>query len=227
MQEIKYEYVLILAKLLLKGAKDNFVKFTSTDIGIEINKSQQAASKIILDLQELKYVERVKKGHSYLIRVTEEGLESVKKMSDFFNMALYSLPENINFNGVLVSGMGEGKYYMSLEGYRKQFLRRIGYIPFPGTLNIKLIDSLSLQNRAKIESFRYQLIDGFHDSERTYGWVKCYPVIINGNKNIRSDLLILERTHHDKNMLEIISPANIKKVLRLKNGNNVKVTMQN
>jgi riboflavin kinase, archaea type len=227
MQEIKYEYVLTLAKLLLKGAKDNFIKFTSTDIGIEINKSQQAASKIILDLQELKYVERVKKGHSYLIRVTEEGLESVKKMSDFFNMALYSLPENINFNGVLVSGMGEGKYYMSLEGYREQFVRRIGYIPFPGTLNIKLIDSLSLENRAKIESFRYQLIDGFHDSERTYGWVKCYPVIINGNKNIRSDLLILERTHHDKNMLEIISPANIKKVLRLKNGNNVKVTMQN
>jgi riboflavin kinase len=227
MQEIKCEYVLTLAKLLLKGAKDNFVKFTSTDIGIEINKSQQAASKIILDLQELKYIERVKKGHSYLIRVTEEGLESVKKMSDFFNMALYSLPENINFNGVLVSGMGEGKYYMSLEGYRKQFLRRIGYIPFPGTLNIKLIDSLSLENRAKIESFCYQLIDGFHDSERTYGWVKCYPVIINDNKNIRSDLLILERTHHDKNMLEIISPANIKKVLRLKNGNNVKVTMQN
>ena len=112
MQEIKYEYVLTLAKLLLKGAKDNFVKFTSTDIGIEINKSQQAASKIILELQELKYVERVKKGHSYLIRVTEEGLESVKKMSDFFNMALYSLPENIHFNGVLVSGMGEGKYYM-------------------------------------------------------------------------------------------------------------------
>jgi riboflavin kinase, archaea type len=227
MQEIKYEYVLTLAKLLLKGAKDNFVKFTSTDIGIEINKSQQTASKIILDLQELKYVERVKKGHSYLIRVTEEGLESVRKMSDFFNMALYSLPENINFNGVLVSGMGEGKYYMSLEGYRKQFLRRIGYIPFPGTLNIKLIDSLSLENRAKIESFRYQLIDGFHDSERTYGWVKCYPVIINGNKNIRLDLLILERTHHDKNMLEIISPINIKKVLRLKNGNNVKISMRN
>jgi len=48
MQEIKYEYVVTLAKLLLKGAKDNFVKFTSTDIGIEINKSQQAASKIIL-----------------------------------------------------------------------------------------------------------------------------------------------------------------------------------
>ena len=35
-----------------------------------------------------------------------------------------------------------------------------------------------------------------HDSDRTYGWVKCYPVIINGNKNIQSDLLILERTHH-------------------------------
>ena len=70
MQDIKYDYVITLAKLLLKGAKDNFIEFTSTDVGIEINKSQQAASKIILELQEMKYVERVKKGHGYMIRVT-------------------------------------------------------------------------------------------------------------------------------------------------------------
>ena len=61
MQEIKSEYIITLAKLLLKGGKDNFIDFTSTDIGIEINKSQQAASKIILELQEMKYVELVKK----------------------------------------------------------------------------------------------------------------------------------------------------------------------
>ena len=52
----------------------------------------QKAFKIILELQEMKYVERVKKGHGYLIRVTEEGL-SVKKMSDFLYMALDSSPE--------------------------------------------------------------------------------------------------------------------------------------
>jgi riboflavin kinase, archaea type len=39
-------------------------------------------------------------------------------------------------------------------------------------------------------------------------------------------LLILERTHHDKNMLEIISPVNIKQVLHVKNGDYVKVTLQ-
>jgi riboflavin kinase len=121
MQDIKSEYVITLAKLLLKGAKDNFIDFTSTDIGIEINKSQQAASKVILELQELKYVERVKKGHGYLIRVTDEGLSVVKKMSEFLYMALNSSPGNVHFNGALVSGMGEGKYYMSLDGYRKQF----------------------------------------------------------------------------------------------------------
>jgi len=226
MQDIKSEYVITLAKLLLKGAKDNFIEFTSTDIGIEINKSQQAASKIILELQEMKYVERIKKGHGYMIRVTEEGLSSVKKMSEFLNMALNSSPGNIHFNGTLVSGMGEGKYYMSLEGYRKQFEKKIGYIPYPGTLNIRIFDPLSLENRKKIESFGYQFIDGFSDSERTYGWVKCYSVIINDNVDTQSDLLILERTHHDKNMLEIIAPINIKQVMGLKNGDNVKVTLQ-
>jgi len=157
MQDLKSEYVITLAKLLLKGAKDNFIEFTSTDIGIEINKSQQAASKIILELQEMKYVERVKKGHGYMIRVTEEGLSAVKKMSEFLYMALDSSPGNVHFNGTLVSGMGEG---------------------------------------------------------------------INGNENIQSDLLILERTHHDNDMLEIIAPVNIKQVLHLKNGDDVKVTLQ-
>lgn len=226
MQDIKSEYIITLAKLLLKGAKDNFIEFTSTDIGIEINKSQQAASKIILELQEMKYVERIKKGHGYVIRVTEEGLSSVKKMSEFLNMALNSPPGNIHFNGILVSGMGEGKYYMSLEGYRKQFKKKIGYIPFPGTLNIRIFDPLSLENREKIERFGYQFIDGFSDSERTYGWVKCYSAIMNDNVDIQSDLLILERTHHDKNMLEIIAPVNIKQLMGLKNGDNVKVTLQ-
>lgn len=226
MQDIKFEYIITLAKLLLKGAKDNFIEFTSTDIGIEINKSQQAASKIILELQEMKYVERIKKGHGYMIRVTEEGLSSVKKMSEFLNMALNSPPGNIHFNGILVSGMGEGKYYMSLEGYRKQFKKKIGYIPYPGTLNIRIFDPLSLENREKIERFGYQFIDGFSDSERTYGWVKCYSAIMNDNVDIQSDLLILERTHHDKNMLEIIAPVNIKQLMGLKNGDNVKVTLQ-
>jgi len=226
MQDIKSEYIITLAKLLLKGAKDNFIEFTSTDIGIEINKSQQAASKIILELQEMKYVERIKKGHGYMIRVTEEGSSSVKKMSEFLNMALNSPPGNIHFNGILVSGMGEGKYYMSLEGYRKQFKKKIGYIPYPGTLNIRIFDPLSLENREKIERFGYQFIDGFSDSERTYGWVKCYSAIMNDNVDIQSDLLILERTHHDKNMLEIIAPVNIKQLMGLKNGDNVKVTLQ-
>jgi len=226
MQDIKSEYVITLAKLLLKGAKDNFIEFTSTDIGIEINKSQQAASKVILELQELKYVERVKKGHGYLIRVTDEGFSTVKKMSEFLYMALNSSPGKVHFSGTLVSGMGEGKYYMSLDGYRKQFEKKIGYIPFPGTLNIRIVDPLSLENRGKIESFRYHFVDGFSDSKRTYGWVKCYPVILNGNEKIRSDLLILERTHHDNNMLEIIAPVNIKKVLNLKNGDDVKVTLK-
>lgn len=225
MQDIKSEYIITLAKLLLKGAKDNFIEFTSTDIGIEINKSQQAASKIILELQEMKYVERIKKGHGYMIRVTEEGLSSVKKMSEFLNLALNSPPGNIHFNGILVSGMGEGKYYMSLEGYRKQFKKKIGYIPYPGTLNIRIFDPLSLENREKIERFGYQFIDGFSDSERTYGWVKCYSAIMNDNVDIQSDLLILERTHHDKNMLEIIAPVNIKQLMGLKNGDNVKVTL--
>lgn len=226
MRYIKLEYIVTLAKLLTKGAGNEFIGATSTNIATEINKSQQAASRIILNLENLNFIERVKKGHGYRIRVTDEGILAVKEVSSMLITAVDSSTRPLIIEGTIVSGIGEGGYYMALDGYRKQFKTKLGYIPYPGTLNIKISGNPSIRNRDKIDYIPYVFIKGFSDLKRTYGWVKCFPVIINDNGGVQAHLLLLERTHYDKSMVEIIAPVYLKGLLGLTNGNEIKILVK-
>jgi riboflavin kinase len=195
MRHIKLEYILTLAKLLTKGAGREFIEATSTSIATEINRSQQAASKIILDLENLNFIERVKKGHGYRIHVTDEGLMAVKDVSSMLMTAV-------------------------------DFRTKLCYIPYPGTLNVKILGNPSIRNREKIEYMPYIFIKGFSDLKRTYGWVKCFPAIINDNSAIQVHLLLLERTHYDKSMVEMIAPEYLKGILGLANGDGIKILVR-
>lgn len=66
-------------------------------------------------------------------------------------------------------------------------------------------------------------VRGFSDSRRSYGWVKCYPAILNEGALDRAAVIVLERTHYDNSMLEVIAPVSIKDSLGIKNGDVVKV----
>jgi riboflavin kinase len=223
----KLENVLVLAKLLTKGARHGFIDITTATLGNEIRKSQQASSNILLELERLRFIERSRAAHGQKVRVTKEGFSEVRKLSLMLNNAVNLRKQVLYFEGRVVSGVGEGAYYMSLEGYRKQFEKKIGYIPFLGTLNLEIADDLSIENRENLESQNYYFINGFSDPNRSYGWVKCYPVIINDNEKIQSHLLILERTHHAKDMLELISPLNLKHTLSIRNGDYVNIKIKN
>ena len=69
-------------------------------------------------------------------------------------------------------------------------------------------------------------LKGFSDVKRTYGWVKCFPAIINNNSAIPAHLLLLERTHYDKSMVEMISPEYLKGVHGLANGDGIKILVR-
>ena len=151
-----------------------------------------------------------------------------------------SVDRQILFKGKIVTGMGEGAYYMSLEGYRKQFYHKLGYEPFPGTLNIKLEDKRYMNSRKDLINHPSIHIDGFRNSDRTFGWVKCYAATIiqdvKDSHTISSipkeeeerevHVLLLERTHHDSSLIEVIGPQNIKETSKLKNGDSVAIKIK-
>jgi len=126
MPEIKLQHILTLIELLSKGARHNFVEVTTTLLGKGIGRSQQAASKHLLDLENSGYIERLKKGQKFAVKVTDKGYSEIQSLYLSLRAAIESTPATMDFNGNVISGMGEGAYYMSLEGYRRQFREKLG-----------------------------------------------------------------------------------------------------
>jgi riboflavin kinase, archaea type len=223
MPEIKLQHILTLIELLSKGAHHNFVEVTTTDIGKHIGRSQQAASKHVLDLETSGYIERLKKGQKFAVRVTDKGYLEIQNLFLSLKAVLESAPATIDLEGDIVSGMGEGAYYMSLDGYRRQFKEKLGYEPYPGTLNVRLTDQIYMNARLELGKRPSIFISGFSDGTRTYGWVKCYRATVNDGTIDNAAVLVLERTHYDNTMVEVIAPISIKQAADLKNGDRIKV----
>jgi riboflavin kinase len=224
--DIKLQHILTIVELLSKGARHNFVEVTTAELGKSISRSQQAASKHLLELENSGYIERIRRGQKFAVRVTDKGHAEIQNLFSSLHAALEPSPAAIDFEGSVVSGMGEGAYYMSLEGYRRQFKDKLGYEPYPGTLNVRLVDQLYMNARRELGRHPSIFVDGFSDSTRTYGWVKCYRAIINDGAVDNAAVLVLERTHYDDRMLEVIAPVSIKQAAGIKNGDRIKVQVQ-
>mgnify|MGYP001270958127 CR=1 FL=1 len=222
MPDLKIQHILTLAHLLSKGARYNFVQITTSSLGKSIKKSQQAASKHILELENGGFIDRLMTGRQLSIKITQKGYSELVKLHSVLGSSLDSFPSYIELSGSVISGLGEGAYYMSLKGYTRQFKVKIGYIPFPGTLNIKLNQLQTTQIIQQLDELDNIMIEPFSDGKRTYGWVKCFHATI--NDSIKCELIRLERTHHDNSVIELISKNNLRKTARLKTDS--KITVQ-
>ncbi len=221
MSELKVQHVLTLANLISKGARHNFVPITTSSLGKSIHKSQQAASKHLLELEKNGFIERIMNGRKFSVKITSKGHSEMVKLSSILKSSLNSFPSFIELKGILVSGMGEGAFYMSLKGYTKQFKTKINYIPFPGTLNVKLTKREHVEAAQQFRTLNGVFIKSFSDDKRTYGWVKCFKAKL--NNSIDCHLILLERTHHDYSIVELISKVNIRKNGKLRDGSKLTV----
>lgn len=255
---LRVHHIVTLAYLLSKGAGHNYIGLTTTDLGRGIKKSQQSASRHLADLERDGFVERgtaiAVAGRQTSVRVTRRGLEAVMHISsilqDGIRLAGSDDFSRVKLAGVLVSGMGEGAYYMALDGYTRQFHSKVGYVPFPGTLNIRLLNSGYRETVGRLKSERAgMIIENFSDGLRTYGWAKCLPALLRaddtnfeGDKEeedkeavtetpskpaktdgIRCELIILERTHHDDSIIELISEHCLREAASISDGSRVTV----
>ena len=122
--------------------------------------------------------------------------------------------------GTVVSGEGEGSYYLSLEGYRKQIKEKLGFDPYPGTLNV-LLTPESLEKRALLYLRRAITISGFEEGGRRYGEVLAYPAQV--NSFWPAAIIIPLKTHHPPSIVEVIAPVKLRDRLKLEDGDSVSI----
>lgn len=208
-----------LIQLLLLGAGENYIQISTKVLGAKLGKSQQSTSNYLAYLEEAGYIERTRKAGQISVKVTQDGINSLNEIYSFLKRIFEEPGRIFKIRGNVFSGLGEGAYYMSLQGYRKQFKAKLGFNPYPGTLNIKIETSPYRRLRRDLNTLQGIIIEGFKGTDRTFGGAKCYFATINSKVN--GAVLILERTHYDDSVIEIIAPKNIRDELGLTDGSSV------
>ena len=96
--------------------------------------------------------------------------------------------------------------------------KKLGFKPYPGTLNISLIGKDEILKRALVEKAADIVIEGFSDEKRAYGGARCIKALLDGEEVV---IIFIERTHYSRDVVEVISPLCLREKLGLKDGDKV------
>lgn len=205
-----------LKRLALMGANKEQVSLSSSIFAASLGMSPQTAARRLSAMEDEGYITRVVTPEGQKVRITEKGLVCLKsEYRDYCKV--FEEGNSTVLKGKVTTGLGEGQYYISLEGYRQQFNEKLGFDPYPGTLNIRLTEPFTPAEHEAVK------IEGFKDENRTFGGCKCYPINIKG---VRGAIIRPDRTSYPLNLIEIIAPVNLRKTLGFADGDNVEVTIE-
>jgi len=219
----KYSNWFALYHLCQNIGSQKAIHISSVEFSKILNLSQQTASRRITNLEELGWIERKIKGKEQIIRITKKGADVILLMYKNLKQIL----QEILIVGEVTEGIGEGGYYVRIPEYLAQFQEKLGFKPYFGTLNLQLSDlnyELLEENQKNRNPIK---IEGFKKEGRTYGSVDCHSCLIsrldNQDKKLSCVILKIRRTHHKKNIVEILAEPFLREVLQLKDGDRVRI----
>ncbi|MBW2999156.1 CTP-dependent riboflavin kinase [Candidatus Woesearchaeota archaeon] len=211
------KYLNILMHLAEYGLHHS-IKTSTSEIAEKIGLSQQSASRILKEMESKALIKRNVYIDGQVISIEKAGIELLmqkhKELENIFSK------KKIEFSGVVKTGIGEGKYYVGLHGYRRQFSKKMNFIPFAGTLNLKVDEQLGKRIKS---SPHFIVIEGFSTKKRTYGSLKCFKAKL--NNKIEAGIVLPERTNHGPDIIEIIAPFCLRDKLKLNDGDSMRVSL--
>jgi riboflavin kinase len=126
------------------------------------------------------------------------------------------LPKTLTIKGKVFSGSGEGAEFIKLSWVSKQIAKKLGFIPYIGTLNVKptvesVVIKKSLENARAIE---ISPVRGFCRG-------RCFPAYF--MQDLKCAIIIPTVKNYPEDVLEVIAPVNLREKFRLKDGDMVDV----
>lgn len=218
------ENISALKKLAQLGGIDRIVPLSSPEFAQHLSSSPQTASRRLQALEQAGYITRKIEPSGQKVLITKRGRQVLEAEYLEYRRIFTRPSTHIELTGKVITGLGEGQYYTTLKGYHDQFVRLLEFEPYPGTLNIKL-EGESIGCRTMLNVKNGIIIQGFSSKNRTFGGGRCYPVKL-GN-GIKGAIMIPDRTHYPEDIIEIISPDNLRKQLNLKDGSKITVIVKN
>jgi riboflavin kinase len=122
----------------------------------------------------------------------------------------------LQVKGKVFSGSGEGAKFIQLPWVRTQIAEKLGFIPYPGTLNIKTTEgSRELKKLLKKEkTIEISPIEGFCRG-------RCFKAIL--MNNLKCAIIVPEIPNYTENIIEVIARVNLREKFKLKDGDVIEV----
>ncbi len=210
-----------LYSLLKLGASKKPVKIPTTELAEVMGSSQQSASRHLQVLERDGFIRRRMGPGGNLLEITGEGLGELSHVLHELRWHVEGgEAEAVVLEGEVVSGLFEGAYYVSKEGYGSQIVEKLGFEPFPGTLNL-MIREEDHELRRQVEKGPSVRLEGFRDGERAFGAANCYGLLL--NDEVEGAMIVADRTSHDMSIMEVIAPVYLRRRFSLADGDTVKV----
>ncbi len=214
------ETIAVLRLLAQAGADHTPAVLTSREVGARLGVSQQAADRYLMALEHRGLLVRSLARRRQRLQLTAAAMDLLRAEYHSYRR-LFEGPGRATIAGEVVSGLGEGRYYLSQPGYVLQFTERLGYGPFPGTLNVRLKPS-ELRRVNVVRDWEGIRIDGFEASGRTFGGATCYAARLNGR---RCHLIRPDRSHY-QDVIEFVAAESLRRRLRLQDGDPVEADLE-
>lgn len=115
----------------------------------------------------------------------------------------------MKIDGEVTTGLGKAAYFLSQDFYVNEFKKNLGFIPYPGTLNVIISDEY-LDEINKIKDGCENLIK----PDEGFGAVKYIEAIL--NDKIKGAIVFPAKTTHEENYLEFIAEKKLREELNLK-----------
>ncbi len=124
------------------------------------------------------------------------------------------------FDGAVVSGVSEGAYFVRLDWVRSAIRRLAGFDPYPGTLNLRLLNADSLPRWRKI---RKDAGVSLASPEPESCGGRLVPALV--EDRIQAAVVVPDVTRYGEELLEIIAPVHLRTRLGLQDGDLVRLTI--
>ena len=122
----------------------------------------------------------------------------------------------MKIEGEVTTGLGKAAYFLSQEFYTNEFKKNLGFIPYPGTLNVVVSEDY-LDEIGEIKNSCENLIK----PDEEFGAVKYIEAILNDKVN--GAIVFPAKTTHEENYLEFIAENKLREELSLEDGDIVSI----
>ncbi len=125
--------------------------------------------------------------------------------------------EKITLKGKVSSGRGRGSFFVNLPWTKIQFREKLGFDPYPGTLNLRLFSDTDVDKlRDMTKGVRIEPEDGFCEA-------RCFKALV--MKKVWGAVVVPHVPDYPSDLLEILAPVNLRDALRLKDGMEIEVSV--